>query len=117
MAYENILVERRDKAGLITLNRPQALNALSKALVADLNTALAEFEADDAIGAVVITGSEKAFAAGADIREIAGTDFVGLYRDDFVREWDRVAECRKPPARRTTWSIKRSWSNAGTRPA
>ena len=96
MAYQNILAERRDKAGLITLNRPQALNALSKELVAELNAALAEFEADQEIGALVITGSEKAFAAGADIREIAGTDFVSLHRDDFVREWDRVAECRKP---------------------
>jgi enoyl-CoA hydratase len=96
MAYENVLVERRGKAGLITLNRPQALNALSAGLVADLNAALGEFAADSDIGAVVITGSDKAFAAGADIREIAGGDFVGAYRDDPVGAWDRVAEFRKP---------------------
>jgi len=96
MTYENILVERHGRVGLVTLNRPKALNALSRALVADLNAALAEFEADDGIGAIVITGSERAFAAGADLREVAGQDFVGLYRNDFVAEWDRVAACRKP---------------------
>jgi enoyl-CoA hydratase len=96
MTYENILVERRGRAGLITLNRPKALNALSAGLVADLNAALAAFEQDDGIGAVVITGSEKAFCAGADISEVAGVDFVTAYRGDLVREWDRVAEFRKP---------------------
>jgi enoyl-CoA hydratase len=96
MTYENILVEKRGGAGLIRLNNPKTLNALSKALVADLNHALAAFEADDTIGAIVVTGSEKAFCAGANIREAAGVDFVGVYRDDFVREWDRIAECRKP---------------------
>ncbi len=96
MAYENILVERRGGAGLIRLNSPKTLNALSKGLVADVNHALAAFEADGEIGAVVITGSEKAFCAGANIREVAGTDFVTAYVDDLVRDWDRVAECRKP---------------------
>lgn len=96
MTYENILVERRGGAGLITLNSPKTLNALSKGLVADVNHALADFEADDKIGAVVITGSEKAFCAGANIRETASTDFVTAYLGDLVREWDRVAECRKP---------------------
>jgi enoyl-CoA hydratase len=96
MAYENILVERRGKVGLVRLNRPKALNALSRALVADLNAALAAFEGDADIGAVIVTGSEKAFCAGADIREVAGADFVTAYRDDPIREWDRVAECRKP---------------------
>ena len=96
MEYENILVERRGKVGLIRLNRPKALNALSRGLVADLNAALAEFETDPEIGAIVLTGSEKAFAAGADLREVTGADFVSLYQNDFVREWDRVAECRKP---------------------
>jgi enoyl-CoA hydratase len=96
MAYENILAERRGGAGLIRLNSPKTLNALSKGLVADVNHALAAFEADAAIGAVVITGSEKAFCAGANIREVAETDFVTAYLDDIVREWDRVAECRKP---------------------
>jgi enoyl-CoA hydratase len=96
MPYENILVERRGRVGLVTLNRPQALNALSVGLVADLNAALDEFAADSEIGTVVLTGSEKAFAAGADIREVAGADFVGAYRDDLIRAWDRVAEFRKP---------------------
>jgi enoyl-CoA hydratase len=71
MAYENITVETRGKVGLIRLNRPQALNALNRALVADLTRALDAFEADPNIGCMVITGSEKAFAAGADIKEMA----------------------------------------------
>ena len=71
MSYDNILVETRGAVGLITLNRPKALNALCDALVRELGRALDAFEADDAIGAVVITGSEKAFAAGADIKEMA----------------------------------------------
>ena len=96
MAYENILVERRGGAGLVRLNSPKTLNALSKGLIADVNSALAGFESDENIGAVVITGSEKAFCAGANIREVVGTDFVTAYVDDLVREWDRVAECRKP---------------------
>jgi enoyl-CoA hydratase len=96
MTYENILVERRGKVGLVTLNRPKALNALSKGLVADLNHALGEFGSDDAIGAVILTGSEKAFCAGADIKEMSGVDFVSAYRSDMIAEWDRVAMFRKP---------------------
>ncbi|MCF1505003.1 enoyl-CoA hydratase [Afifella sp. H1R] len=96
MAYDYILVERRGRAGLITLNRPNALNALSAGLVAELNAALDEFEADDKIGAIVITGSEKAFAAGADINEMRELDFVTAYRDDFISEWDKVGQRRKP---------------------
>ncbi|MBK1623279.1 enoyl-CoA hydratase [Afifella marina] len=96
MAYDYILVERRGRAGLITLNRPNALNALSAGLVAELNAALDEFEADDKIGAIVITGSEKAFAAGADITEMKELDFVTAYRDDFISEWDKVGQRRKP---------------------
>jgi enoyl-CoA hydratase len=96
MAYENILVERHERVGLIRLNRPKALNALSRGLVAELNAALAAFETDDGIGAIVLTGSEKAFCAGADIREVAGTDFVTNYRDDPVTAWDTIALCRKP---------------------
>jgi enoyl-CoA hydratase len=96
MAYDNILVERRGKVCLIVLNRPQALNALSRGLVADLNAALDEAEADDSVGAIVLTGSEKAFAAGADIREVAAAGFVDLYKDDFVQDWERIARCRKP---------------------
>jgi enoyl-CoA hydratase len=96
MPYETIVVERHGRAGLIRLNSPTTLNALSKALVAELNDALAGFEADEGIGAVVLTGSEKAFCAGANLREVAGADFESVYRDDPVREWDRVAACRKP---------------------
>src|SRR3954454_7922281 len=97
MTYETILLERKGAVGLITLNRPQALNALSAALVRDLGAALDELEADDAIGAVVITGSEKAFAAGADIKEMATRTYMDVYLSDFItKKWGRVATCRKP---------------------
>ena len=96
MAYENILVETHGQVGLIRLNRPKALNALSRALIADLNAALESFEADDAIGAIVITGSEKAFAAGADIRELETLSVAqGLLNDPFVA-WEYVSRVRKP---------------------
>ena len=96
MAYQNIIAETRGKVGLITLNRPAVLNALNEALVADLGQALDAFEADPAIGAIVITGSEKAFAAGADITQMAGKTFMQAYREDFIGTWDRVSRCRKP---------------------
>ncbi len=97
MTYENILVETRGRVGLITFNRPQALNALCDALVRELGTALDTFEADAEIGAIVITGSEKAFAAGADIKEMAGKSFVDCYVQDFITDgWERVTQCRKP---------------------
>jgi enoyl-CoA hydratase len=96
LAYENILTEVRGRVGLVTLNRPKALNAISSGLVRDVNAALDGFEADDGIGAVVLTGSEKAFAAGADIKEMASLDFVTAYRSDFVAEWDRIGQRRKP---------------------
>jgi enoyl-CoA hydratase len=97
MAYENILVETRDAVGLITLNRPQALNALCAALIKELADALDAFEADDAIGAIVLTGSDKAFAAGADIKEMAGRSYVDVYLSDFITVgWERVSTCRKP---------------------
>ncbi|MEQ8508955.1 MAG: enoyl-CoA hydratase [Rhodospirillaceae bacterium] len=97
MAYENILVETRGHVGLITLNRPKALNALSEGLVADLGQALDGFEDDDNIRAVVITGSEKAFAAGADIKEMADKSFVDSYVGDFITKgWERITTCRKP---------------------
>lgn len=96
MTYENILVETHDGAGLIRLNRPQALNALNAALVAELGQALAAFDQDPKIGAIVITGSEKAFAAGADIKEMASKSYMDAYLGDFLASWDRVANQRKP---------------------
>ncbi|MCZ8106807.1 MAG: enoyl-CoA hydratase [Burkholderiales bacterium] len=96
MAFENILVDLRGKVGLITLNRPQALNALNGALVAEINEALDGFDRDPAVGCIVITGSEKAFAAGADIKEMKDKTFPDTYLDDFITSWDRVAARRKP---------------------
>jgi enoyl-CoA hydratase len=96
MAYETILVETRGRVGLITLNRPQALNALNSTLVAEVNAALDGFESDSGIGCVVITGSDRAFAAGADIKEMQGLSYPTTYLDDFITSWDRVANRRKP---------------------
>jgi len=96
MAYENIMVETRGKVGLIRLNRPQALNALNRALMTDLTHALDAFEADANIGCIVITGSDKAFAAGADIKEMAEKTFADAYLGDFAANWDRAATVRKP---------------------
>ena len=97
MAYQNLLVEIRGRVGLITLNRPKALNALSGPLVAELGQALDAFEADDAVGAIVVTGSEKAFAAGADIKEMQGQSYMDAYLKDFITQgWERLAVCRKP---------------------
>ncbi|MFO0295957.1 MAG: enoyl-CoA hydratase-related protein, partial [Rhodospirillales bacterium] len=84
MAYENLLVETRGRVGLITLNRPKALNALNAALIADVGKALDAFEADDGIGAIVLTGSERAFAAGADITEISAKSNAERFSSDFV---------------------------------
>jgi enoyl-CoA hydratase len=95
--YANILVERRGKVGIVTLNRPKALNALNAALIGELGRALDEFEADPAVAAIVLTGSDKAFAAGADIKEMAGKTYMQAYGEDFItRGWERVAQCRKP---------------------
>jgi enoyl-CoA hydratase len=96
MSYENIIVETRGKVGLIRLNRPQALNALNRALVHDLTRTLDAFEADANIGCMVITGSDKAFAAGADIKEMAEKTFDQAYLGDFAANWDRAATVRKP---------------------
>jgi len=97
MAYQNIIVEKKGRVGVVTLNRPKALNALCDALVTDLGRALDDFEADLHIGAIVITGSEKAFAAGADIKEMKDRGFIDVYVGDFItRGWERVAQCRKP---------------------
>ena len=97
MAYENILVETRGKVGLITLNRPQAMNALSPALMRELGAALSAFEADEAIGAMVLTGSDKAFAAGADIKAMKDWGYMDVYKSDYITaEWETLARCRKP---------------------
>jgi enoyl-CoA hydratase len=96
MTYANILVETRHPVGVVTLNRPKALNALNAALIDELNRALAGFEADDGVGAVVITGSDKAFAAGADIKEMQSRTYMNAYLGDFLSSWDRLAACRKP---------------------
>ncbi|MEK9967604.1 MAG: enoyl-CoA hydratase-related protein, partial [Ferrovibrio sp.] len=97
MAYENILVETRGQVGLITLNRPKALNALNADLMQELTVALDGFEADDTIGCMIITGSEKAFAAGADIKEMQSKTYMDVYKEDFItRDWERATRCRKP---------------------
>lgn len=96
MTYQNIIVETKDKVGLVTLNRPQALNALNEALIAELNEALSAFEADPAIGCTVITGSEKAFAAGADVKEMAEKTYISSYLGQFLDGWTRLSETRKP---------------------
>jgi enoyl-CoA hydratase len=97
MSYENIIVETRGKVGLITLNRPKALNALSPDLMREVSAALDDFEADDGVGCMVITGNEKAFAAGADIKAMKDKSYMDVYKSDFITaEWERVARCRKP---------------------
>ncbi len=97
MAYENILVETRGNVGLITLNRPKALNALTAGLIADLGHALDAFEADANVGAIVVTGSERAFAAGADIKEMKDKSYMDCYLEDFITSgWERITTCRKP---------------------
>jgi len=92
----NVLVETRGGVGIIRLNRPQALNALNAALMADLKAALARLEADINIGCLVLTGSEKAFAAGADIKEMAEKTSIDAFLEDFAAGWDVVAHARKP---------------------
>ncbi len=96
MNTANILVETHGRVGLIRLNRPQALNALNAALIEELNSALEGFESNAAIGAVVITGSDKAFAAGADIKEMQAKSFVDAYLQNFIVRWENVAAARKP---------------------
>ena len=96
MAYENITSETRDAVGIITLNRPKSLNALNSQLIDELNSALSAFQEDSSIGCVVITGSEKAFAAGADIREMKDKTFTDVYLGNFLGTWDDVTEFRKP---------------------
>ena len=95
--FELILAETIGKVGLISLNRPKQLNALNDQLMSELGAALDAFEADDNIGCIVITGSEKAFAAGADIGAMATFSYMDAYRGDYItRNWERVKTCRKP---------------------
>jgi enoyl-CoA hydratase len=96
MSYQNIIVENKGRVGIIRLNRPQALNALNRALIEELTAAVAAFQADEGIGCVLLTGNEKAFAAGADIKEMADKTFIEAYLQDFCANWDGVARARKP---------------------
>ena len=96
MTTETIIVERRGRVGIVRLNRPQALNALNAALLGELGAAVDAFEADPAIGCIVIAGSDKAFAAGADIKEMATKSFMDAFMNDLAADWDRVARARKP---------------------
>jgi enoyl-CoA hydratase len=96
MAYETIKTETRGKVGLITLDRPDALNALNNLLVDELIAAVAAYDADEAIGCMVITGSEKAFAAGADIKEMQPKSYMDVYKEDLFAKAGQIADCRTP---------------------
>jgi len=97
MAYQNIIVETRGKVGVVTLNRPQALNALSPELMRELAAALDAFESDDNVGCMIVTGSNKAFAAGADIKAMKEKSYMDVFKEDFITaEWERISRCRKP---------------------
>jgi len=95
-SYETILVDRDERVGTITLNRPQALNALNSQVMAEVTAAAAEFDADPGIGAIIITGSGKAFAAGADIKEMASLSFSEVFEADFFAAWNRLGAVRTP---------------------
>ncbi|MET0699269.1 MAG: enoyl-CoA hydratase [Mycobacterium sp.] len=96
MSYETILVQTEERVGIITLNRPKALNALNAQVMHEVTTAAAEFDDDSGIGAIIITGSEKAFAAGADIKEMAGLSFAEVFGSDFFAAWGKLAAVRTP---------------------
>lgn len=97
MEYQNIAVEIKDKVGIITLNRPKALNALNDQLMDELGFALQAFDKDEGIGCIIITGSEKAFAAGADIGAMANYTYMDAYKSDYItRNWERIRQIRKP---------------------
>jgi enoyl-CoA hydratase len=94
--FETIRTERRGQVGLVVLDRPKALNALSSTVADELLAAVDAFEADDGVGCIVITGSERAFAAGADIREMAPLSHADVFRRNHLAQWDRLSRCRKP---------------------
>jgi len=96
MAYETISVDTREKVAVITLDRPDVLNALNSELIGELNDALDTYEADEKIGCIVITGNEKAFAAGADIKEMQSQSYMDVYKSDFIGSWERVTRVRQP---------------------
>src|SRR5690606_42106627 len=97
MSFEMIIAEKRGRVGLITLNRPKALNALNDQVVNEITAALNDFESDEGIGAIVITGSEKAFAAGSDIGAMASFSYIHAYKSEYItRSWVRVKNCRTP---------------------
>jgi enoyl-CoA hydratase len=96
MSYETILVDRSERVGTITLNRPKALNALNSEVMREVTSAAAELDADRGIGAIIITGSEKAFAAGADIKEMASLSFSEVFEADFFAAWNKLAAVRTP---------------------
>ena len=96
MSDETIITETRGKVGIITLNRPKALNALNGQLITEMNAALDRFDADSKIAVIILTGSDKAFAAGADIREMKDKTFEQVTEEDFLRDWDHITRVRKP---------------------
>ena len=97
MSYDLIKVEQRGRVGLITLNRPKQLNALSPDLMQELGVALQAFDAHDDVGAIVITGNEKAFAAGADIAAMKDYSYMDAYKSDYItRDWEHIRRIRKP---------------------
>ena len=96
MAYETIIVETKGRVGIVRLNRPNALNALNAQLIDEMSKAFDAFEDDEGIGCILVTGSDKAFAAGADIKEMQSKTYMSAYKEDFISKWDRVARARKP---------------------
>ncbi|UGQ57017.1 enoyl-CoA hydratase [Rhodococcus pyridinivorans] len=94
--FETILLDRKGRVGIVTLNRPKALNALNSQLMREVVAAVEELDADDEVGAILLTGSEKAFAAGADIKEMAPKTFAEVYAEDLFSQWDRLSSVRKP---------------------
>ncbi|MGE3302059.1 MAG: enoyl-CoA hydratase [Hyphomonadaceae bacterium] len=97
MAYKTLLVETADRVTLIRLNRPEALNALNNELMDEMTAAIEAADADDDVGCIVVTGSERAFAAGADIKEMASKSYADVHREDFItRNWESITRCRKP---------------------